>query len=77
MMQHNWRRQLNGSSAEPGADVGYTADRGYGLASVDRDLHQLGVRRDFEHRRSFRDKTSHPDMSSPLTATTPRALFRS
>jgi transposase, IS5 family len=47
-----------------------TADRGYGLAAVDRDLHQLGVRgvaiprmsnprrarREFEHRRSFRDK---------------------
>lgn len=47
-----------------------TADRGYGLASVERDLHQLGVRevaiprmsnlgaarRAFEHRRSFRDK---------------------
>lgn len=47
-----------------------TADRGYGLASVERDLHQLGVRdvaiprmsnpglarREFEHRRSFRDK---------------------
>jgi transposase, IS5 family len=47
-----------------------TADRGYGYASVERDLHQLGVRavaiprvgkpgtarREFEHRRSFRDK---------------------
>ena len=47
-----------------------TADRGYGLASVERDLHDLGVRsvaiprmsnpgrarREFEHRRSFRDK---------------------
>ncbi|ATO63012.3 ISNCY-like element ISMav10 family transposase [Mycobacterium avium] len=47
-----------------------TADRGYGLASVERDLHQLGVRsvviprmsnpgaarRAFEHRRAFRDK---------------------
>ena len=46
------------------------ADRGYGEASVERDLHQLGVtsvaiprkakpgaaRREFEHRRSFRDK---------------------
>ena len=47
-----------------------TADRGYGLASVERDLHQLGVRsvaiprssnpgatrRAFEHRRAFRNK---------------------
>jgi len=47
-----------------------TADRGYGEASVDRDLHDLGVtsvaiprnskptaaRREFEHRRAFRDK---------------------
>src|SRR5258705_12011367 len=47
-----------------------TADRGYGQASVERDLHQLGVRhvaiprkskpsaarREFEHRRAFRDK---------------------
>ena len=47
-----------------------TADRGYGEASVERDLHELGVssvaiprkakpgavRREFEHRRSFRDK---------------------
>jgi IS5 family transposase len=47
-----------------------TADRGYGLASVENDLHQLGVRsvaiprqskpgaarREFEHRRAFRDK---------------------
>jgi IS5 family transposase len=46
------------------------ADRGYGLASVERDLHQLGVRsvaiprqsnpgaarRALEHRRAFRDK---------------------
>jgi transposase, IS5 family len=47
-----------------------TADRGYGQASVENDLHQLGVRsvaiprqskpgaarRDFEHRRAFRNK---------------------
>jgi transposase, IS5 family len=47
-----------------------TADRGYGEASVEHDLHQLGVRavaiprrnkpsatrREFEHRRAFRDK---------------------
>jgi transposase, IS5 family len=47
-----------------------TADRGYGQASVERDLHQLGVRsvaiprtskpsaarREFEHRRAFREK---------------------
>jgi transposase, IS5 family len=47
-----------------------TADRGYGYASVEHDLHELGVRnvaiprasksaaarREFEHRRSFRDK---------------------
>jgi IS5 family transposase len=47
-----------------------TADRGYGHASVERDLHELGVRhvaiprtskpgaarRVFEHRRAFRDK---------------------
>jgi transposase, IS5 family len=47
-----------------------TADRGYGEASVERHLHQLGVRhvaiprkskpsaarREFEHRRAFRDK---------------------
>jgi IS5 family transposase len=47
-----------------------TADRGYGDASVERDLHRLGVprvaiprrskpgaaRREFEHRRAFRDK---------------------
>jgi transposase, IS5 family len=47
-----------------------TADRGYGLASVEHDLHHLGVRnvaiprmsnpgaarREFEHRRAFRDK---------------------
>jgi IS5 family transposase len=47
-----------------------TADRGYGQASVERDLHGLGVRsvaipriskpsaarREFEHRRAFRDK---------------------
>jgi IS5 family transposase len=47
-----------------------TADRGYGYASVERDLHGLGVqnvaiprvskpgaaRREFEHRRSFRNK---------------------
>ncbi len=47
-----------------------TADRGYGDASVERDLHALGVRsvaiprrskpgaarREFEHRRAFRDK---------------------
>jgi transposase, IS5 family len=47
-----------------------TADRGYGLASVENDLHQLGVRsvaiprrdrpgearREFEHRRTFRNK---------------------
>jgi transposase, IS5 family len=47
-----------------------TADRGYGDASVEDDLHQLGVqnvaiprrskpsaaRREFEHRRAFRDK---------------------
>jgi IS5 family transposase len=47
-----------------------TADRGYGEARVERDLHDLGVRtvaiprkgkpgaarREFEHRRAFRDK---------------------
>jgi transposase, IS5 family len=47
-----------------------TADRGYGVASVERDLHGLGVRnvaiprmsnpgaarREFEHRRAFRNK---------------------
>src|SRR5215211_5553793 len=47
-----------------------TADRGYGQASVERNLHELGVRsvaiprvskpgaapREFEHRRAFRDK---------------------
>src|ERR1700681_3065155 len=47
-----------------------TADRGYGEASVERDLHDLGVRsvaiprtskptaarREFEHRRAFREK---------------------
>jgi len=47
-----------------------TADRGYGHAAVDDDLHRLGVRcvaipraskigaarREFEHRRAFRDK---------------------
>jgi len=47
-----------------------TADRGYGRASVESDLHELGVRnvaiprtskpsaarREFEHRRAFRDK---------------------
>jgi IS5 family transposase len=47
-----------------------TADRGYGYASVESDLHELGVRnvaiprvskpgaarREFEHRRSFRNK---------------------
>jgi IS5 family transposase len=47
-----------------------TADRGYGQASVERDLHDLGVRsvaiprtskptaarREFEHRRAFREK---------------------
>ena len=47
-----------------------TADRGYGVASVERDLHELGVRnvaiprmsnpgaarREFEHRRAFRNK---------------------
>src|ERR1700739_2780848 len=47
-----------------------TADRGYGQASVERDLHELGVRsvaiprtskpsaarHEFEHRRAFRDK---------------------
>jgi transposase, IS5 family len=47
-----------------------TADRGYGVASVEHDLHQLGVqnvaiprmsktstvRREFEHRRAFRNK---------------------
>jgi len=47
-----------------------TADRGYGLASVEQDLHDLGVRTvaiprmsrpgvarcEFEHRRAFRDK---------------------
>jgi IS5 family transposase len=47
-----------------------TADRGYGEAAVERDLHELGVRsvaiprknkpgaarREFEHRKSFRDK---------------------
>ena len=47
-----------------------TADRGYGLVSVENDLHQLGVRsvaiprrdrpgkarREFEHRRTFRNK---------------------
>lgn len=47
-----------------------TADRGYGEAAVERDLHDLGVRnvaiprkskptaarREFEHRRAFRDK---------------------
>jgi transposase, IS5 family len=47
-----------------------TADRGYGQAYVEHDLHQLGVasvaiprasrpsaaRREFEHRRAFRDK---------------------
>ena len=71
MMQHNWRRQLCciiRRTERPLRAV--TADRGYGLASVDRDLHQLGVRsaaiprmsnpgparREFEHRRSFRDK---------------------
>jgi IS5 family transposase len=51
----------------PGA---VTADRGYGEASVERDLHELGVRavaiprkskpsaarREFEHRRAFREK---------------------
>jgi IS5 family transposase len=51
----------------PGA---VTADRGYGQASVERDLHELGVRavaiprkskpsaarREFEHRRTFREK---------------------
>ena len=49
-----------------------TADRGYGQASVEHDLHELGVRsvaipraskpsaarREFEHRRAFREKVT-------------------
>jgi IS5 family transposase len=55
------------TGSAPGA---VTADRGYGEASVERDLHDLGVRtvsiprkgkpgaarREFEHRRAFREK---------------------
>jgi IS5 family transposase len=57
-------------SRRTGCPRAVTADRGYGLASVENDLHQLGVRtvaiprrsnpgtarRAFEHRRAFRDK---------------------
>jgi transposase, IS5 family len=59
-----------------------TADRGYGQASVERDLHELGVRtvaiprasnpgaarREFEHRRAFREtaaRTPAIDHPSP------------
>jgi transposase, IS5 family len=52
------------------APLAVTADRGYGEAKVEDDLHELGVRsvaiprkskpgaarREFEHRRAFRDK---------------------
>jgi transposase, IS5 family len=60
--------RISGRTGRPPRAV--TADRGYGLASVERDLHQLGVRsvaiprssnpgaarRAFEHRRAFRAK---------------------
>ena len=41
----NWPRRSNGSPAAPGhSPRAVTADRGYGEASVERDLHELGVR---------------------------------
>ena len=60
-------RIIRGTGSTPRA---VTADRGYGEAAVDRDLHELGVRsvaiprkgkpsaarREFEHRKAFRDK---------------------
>jgi len=60
--------RITGRTGRPPRTV--TADRGYGLASVENDLHQLGVRivaiprmsragparQEFERRRAFRDK---------------------
>ena len=60
--------RITGRTGHPPRAV--TADRGYGEASVERDLHELGVarvaiprkskpsasRREFEHRRAFREK---------------------
>ena len=57
-------------ASKPRSSTTPTADRGYGQASVEHDLHQLGVRsvaipraskpsaarREFENRRAFRDK---------------------
>jgi transposase, IS5 family len=60
--------RITGRTGHPPRAV--TADRGYGEAAVERELHELGVRsvaiprkskpsatrREFEHRRAFRDK---------------------
>ncbi|MGO9030201.1 ISNCY family transposase [Mycobacterium sp.] len=64
--------RITGRTGHPPRAV--TADRGYGEASVERDLHELGVRsvaiprkskpsaarREFEHRRAFREKVKWP-----------------
>ena len=67
----NWSRRSNASPARTGhTPRAITAHRGYGQASVEHDLHELGVRsvaiprlskpsaarREFEHRRAFREK---------------------
>jgi transposase, IS5 family len=68
--RRNWPRLSSGSSAAPAALRAVTADRGYGETKVEDDLHDLGVRsvaiprkskpsasrREFEHRRAFREK---------------------
>jgi IS5 family transposase len=71
LTHRNWPPRSNGSrTARAVPPRAVTADRGYGQASVERDLHDLGVRsvaiprttkpsaarRQFEHRRAFRHK---------------------
>ena len=70
-MPRSWPRRSQRITRRTGRTPrAVTADRGYGEASVERDLHELGVRhvaiprkskpsaarREFEHRRAFREK---------------------
>ena len=71
-MHRNWRRRSRVSPSVQVVRPRVTADRGYGYAAVEADLHHLGVRRvaipraskpsaarrEFEHRKAFRTKSN-------------------
>jgi hypothetical protein len=85
MMQHNQRRQLNGSSAEPSAHHGQSPPTA-AMPRIRRPRPAPAAGTAFSPATSSRSAprpdaskphaTGHPDMSSPLTATIPAEPFQ-